>query len=97
MHETLNGKVRITLHRFFLFKNIKLIVIRFILIYLRSVVVQGTKCDCKIDWLWVQSPFEEIKYIFTFIFLFLRSGGAEFRHSTRNDSRTRRKVGNGVS
>ena len=37
-----------------------------------------------------------------FIFLFLRPGveakrGVEFNHSTRNASRTRRKVGNGVS
>ena len=54
---------------------------------------RGTKCDCKIDWLWVQSPFEEIKYLLTFIFSFLRSGvEAEvvgFRYSTRNASRTR--------
>ena len=38
------------------------------------------------------------KYIFTFIFSFIRSGveakrGVEYRHSTRNASRTRRKVG----
>ena len=51
---------------------------------------------------WVRSPLEEVKYLFTFIFLFHRSGveakrGAEFRHSTRNASRTRRKVGNEVS
>ena len=26
------------------------------------------------DWLWVRSPQEEIKYLFTFIFSFLRSG-----------------------
>ena len=44
---------------------------------------------------------EKIKYLFTFIFSFLRSGveakrGVEFRHSTRNASRTRLKVGNGV-
>ena len=64
---------------------------------------RGTMCDCKIDWLWVQSPLEEIKYLFTFIFsFFLRSGveakrGIEFRHSTRNASRNRRKVGKGVS
>ena len=53
---------------------------------------RGTKCDCKLDWLWVRSPLEEIKYIFTFIFSFLRSGvqtkrGAGFRHLTRNVSR----------
>ena len=54
---------------------------------------RGTKCDCKIDWLWVRSPFDEIKYLFTFIYSFLRSGvetkrGIEFRHSTSNASRT---------
>ena len=48
----------------------------------------GTKCDCKIDWLWVRSPFEVMKYLFTFIFSFLRFGveakrGVVFRHSTR--------------
>ena len=40
------------------------------------------------DWLWVQVPFEEIKYL---MFSCLRSGvvakrGVEFRHSTRNVS-----------
>ena len=35
---------------------------------------RGTKCDCKIDWLWVRSPLEEVKYLFTIIFSFLRSG-----------------------
>ena len=53
---------------------------------------RGTKCDCNIDWLWVRSPLEEVKYLFTFIFPFFRSGveakrGVEFRHSTRSDSR----------
>ena len=43
------------------------------------------------------TPLEEILYLFTF----LRSGveakhGIKFRHSTRNASRTRLKVGNGV-
>ena len=52
--------------------------------------------------LWVRSPFEEIKYLLTCKFSFLRSGvevkrGVEFCHSTRNASRTRRKVRNGVS
>ena len=56
---------------------------------------RGT-CDCKIDWLWIRSPLEEMKYLFTF----LRSGvkakrGVEFRHSTRNALRTRQKVGSG--
>ena len=49
---------------------------------------RGTRCDCKIDWLRVRSPFDEMNYIFTFIFSFLRSGvetksGVVFRHSTR--------------
>ena len=61
-----------------------------------------TKCDCKIDWLWVPSPLEEMKYLLKFIFPFLRSGveakrGIEFCHSTRKASRIRQKVGNGVS
>ena len=38
--------------------------------------------------LWVRFPLEEIKYLFTFIFPFLRSGvvaksGVEFHHSVR--------------
>ena len=42
------------------------------------------------------------KYLFTFIFSILRSGveaksAVEFRHSTRNAFRTRRKMRNGVS
>ena len=62
----------------------------------------GTRCDCKTDWLWVRSPLEEMKYLLKFIFPFLRSGvevkrGVEFCHSTRNASRIRQKVGNGVS
>ena len=62
----------------------------------------GTKCDCKTDWLWVRSPLEEMKYLLKFIFPFLHSGievkrGVEFCHSTRNASRIRQKVGNGVS
>ena len=61
---------------------------------------RDTKCDCKTDCLWVRSSLEEMKYLL--IFPFLRSGveakrGVEFRHSTRNASRTQRKVGNGVS
>ena len=31
-------------------------------------------CDCKREWLWVRSPLEEIKYLFEFMFLFVRSG-----------------------
>ena len=43
-----------------------------------------------------------MKYILKFIFPFLRSGveakrGVEFYHSTRNVSKIRQKVGNGVS
>ena len=64
--------------------------------------LRGTKYDCKIDWLWIRSPLEEVKYLITFIFSFLRSGveakrGVEFRHSARNASRNRRKVGNGMA
>ena len=63
---------------------------------------RGTKCDCKIDWLWVRFPHEEMKYLLTFIISFLRFGveakrGVELRHSARNASRTRWKVGNDVS
>ena len=55
----------------------------------------------KTDWLWVQSPLEEMKYLLKFIFPVIRSGvevkrGVEFCHSTRNASRIRQKVGNGV-
>ena len=65
----------------------------------RHMCVSILQCDCKIDWLWVRSPLGEMKYLFTFIFLFLYSGveakrGVEFRHSTRNASRTRQKVEN---
>ena len=35
------------------------------------VVRGGTKCDCKIDWLWVRSPLEEVKYLFNFFFHFV--------------------------
>ena len=50
--------------------------------------------DCKTDWLWVRSPFEEKKYLLKFIFKFLRSGvevkrGVEFCHSTHNCLNTR--------
>ena len=62
----------------------------------------ATKCDCKTDWLWIRFPLEELKYLLKFIFPFLRSGleakrGVEFCHSTRNASKIRQKVGNGVS
>ena len=44
---------------------------------------------------------ENTKYYYLFIFSVLRSGveakrGVEFHHSTRNSSRTRRKVENGM-
>ena len=60
------------------------------------------KCDCKVDWLWVRSPLEEMKYLFKFIIPLFRSGieinrGDEFRYSTCIASRIRRKVTNGVS
>ena len=47
-----------------------------------------------------RSPLERIKYLFTFIYI--HSGveakrGVEFRHLTRNASRTRQKVGKCVS
>ena len=63
---------------------------------------RGTKCDYKTDWLWVRSLLEEMKYLLKFIFPFLRSGveakrDVEFGHSTRNTSRIRQKVGNGMS
>ena len=59
---------------------------------------RGTNCDCKIDRSRVPSPFEEMKYLFKFIFSFLRSGvetkrRVEFRHSTHNASRIHQKVG----
>ena len=77
-----------------------------IIIYICKKISQkwrsGTKCDCKTDWLWVRSPLKKMKYLLKFIFPFLRSGveaksGVEFCHSTRNASRIRQKVGNGVS
>ena len=45
---------------------------------------------------------DEMKYLLKFIFPFLRSGvdikrGVDSCHSTRNASRIRQKVGNGVS
>ena len=50
-------------------------------------MVQGHKV-CKRDWLWVRLPLEEMKYLFKYIFSFLRSGveakrDVEFRHSTQ--------------
>ena len=41
---------------------------------------------CKIDWLWVRSPLEEVKYLFTFLFSFLRSGveGAALSSATQH-------------
>ena len=59
-------------------------------------------CDCKRNRLWVRFPLDEMKHLFKFIFSFLRSGveakrGIEFRHSTRNAPRIRRKMVNEVS
>ena len=63
---------------------------------LGPVVIVATECDCKSDWLWVR--LEEMKYLFKFIFRFLRSGvkakpGVAFFHSTRH-ARIRQKMGN---
>ena len=60
------------------------------------------KCDCETGWLWVRSSLEEMKYLPKFIFPLIRPGveakrGVEYCHSTRNASRIRQKVGNGVS
>ena len=44
------------------------------------------ECDCKRDWLWVRSPHDIMKYLFKFIFSFLRS---EFHHLTHNASETK--------
>ena len=58
-----------------------------------------TKCACKSCWLWFRSLLQEMRYLFKFIFSFLveTKSDVEFRHSTRNAFRIRRKVGNGVS
>ena len=65
-------------------------------------IIKKNECDSKQDGLWVRFPFEEIKFVFKFIFTFLRYGveakrGIEFRHSARNAFRIRGKVGIGVS
>ena len=69
---------------------------------MKPIVAQGheVRLTTKRDWLWVRSLLEEMKYLFKFIFPFPRSGvqakrSVEFRHSTRNASKIRRKVGNG--
>ena len=64
-----------------------------------AVVAQGHKGVTVTRRLWIRCPLKEIKYLFKFIFLFLRSGvetksGIEFRHSTRNVSKIRRQMGN---
>ena len=61
----------------------------------------GTNCDCKINWLWVYSPLEEMKYLFKCTFPVLYPGvkvkcGVEFCHLTHNASRIQGKVRNGV-
>ena len=61
----------------------------------------GAQSDCKIDWLWVRTPLEEMKYLIKFIFPFLRSAveetrGVEFCHSTGNSFRIAQNVSNGV-
>ena len=65
-----------------------------IFVVVRLVVVQGHKQ--------VRISFDEVKKLFIFKFSFPRSGveakrDVKFRPSTRNASRTRRKVGNVVS
>ena len=72
------------------------------IILLRPVVAQAQSVTVKPIGCGFVAPFEEMKYLLKLIFPFLRSGveakrGFEFCHSTRNTSRTRRKVGNGVS
>ena len=88
----------------FIYKHfVNIFYIKYIIInynyYYRSVV---TECHFKNVWLWVRFLLEEIKYLLTFIFSFIRSGvaakrGVEFRHSTRDASRTQWKVGNSGS
>ena len=39
----------------------------FLLLYEASCGAVAQVCDCKSDWLWVQSPFEEIIYLYKFI------------------------------
>ena len=61
----------------------------------QSVTVKSTGCE-------FDAHSKRKKYLLTFIFSFLRFSveakcGVEFRHSTHNASRTRQKVGNGVS
>ena len=61
--------------------------------------VRAQSCVCKRDRLWVRIPLEEIQYL---IFSFLRykveaKRGVKFRPSTRNASKIRRIMGNGVS
>ena len=51
----------------------------------------GTECYCKGEWLWM-------KYLFKFIFPFLRSGVNKYPAlSSTTASRIRRKVGNILS
>ena len=51
-----------------------MILLTFILICRGQLWCRGIQYDCKIDWLWIRSPLEKMKYLFTFIFLFLRFG-----------------------
>ena len=60
-------------------------------------MAQGHKVWLKKDWLWVRSPFEEVKYLFECTCSFLRSGvdakcGVDFRHSTCNSSTIRHRM-----
>ena len=72
-----------------------------IIIFQASRGEEAQVCDCKRNWLWVQSPLKEINYLFKCIFSFFRSGveakrGVEFRHSTRNACKIQRKMENAV-
>ena len=71
-----------------------------ILNYIKYIVASSARaeaCDCKLNSLWIWFPLWKINYL---IFWFLLSDnkancGVNIRHSTRNASRIRRKVGNG--
>ena len=66
----------------YLFQSILIIIIY---IYFYNIPGHLWRKITKCDWLWVRSPPEEMKYLFSF----LRSGveakrGVKFRHLTRN-------------
>ena len=58
----------------------------------------GTKCDWKIDYLWIPTRGDKIFInIYIFSFALVSRQSLEFRHSRHNASRSRRKGGNRVS